>query len=113
MKKHIIKFRATDKAEFQTIIDGRKTVETRANTVKYQNYEVGDILVIKCGSESVEKTINKIEHYVSVEALIKSIGLKNVMPLFEGNTKDAEAIWNSFPGYKAKIAKYGLVAFYI
>lgn len=112
MKKHVLKFRSTDKAEFQTILDGRKTVETRANTISFQNYSVGDILVIKCGSESIEKPIKKIKNFPSIEALIKEVGLKNVMPLCK-DLNEAEKIWYSFPDYKEKIAKHGLVAFYI
>lgn len=112
MKKHVLKFRSTDIAEFNTIVDGRKTIETRANTVSYQNYEVGDILVIKCGSESVEKTIIKIQKFTSVKELVDSAGLKNVMPLCS-SLEEAEKIWYSFPEYKEKIQKNGLVAFYI
>lgn len=112
MKKHVLKFRATDKAEFNTILDGSKTVETRANTVSYQNYEVGDVLVIKCGSESVEKPITKIQKFAGVEELVKAVGLKNVMPLCN-SLEEAEKIWYSFPGYKEKIQKNGLVAFYM
>jgi ASC-1-like (ASCH) protein len=113
MKKHVLKFRATDKAEFETIVNGRKTVETRANTVSFKNYEVGDILVIKCGNESVEKSIINIQKFDSVADCIGSVGLKNVMPLFKGTPKEAEKLWYSFPGYKEKITQHGLVAFYI
>ncbi|MBI2798662.1 hypothetical protein HYX70_05260 [Candidatus Saccharibacteria bacterium] len=112
MKQHVLKFRASDKAEFQTITDGKKTVETRAATDRYKKFEVGDVLVIKCGGEQVEKTIKKIKIYSGVDELIESVGLPNVMPLVK-DIEEAKRAWYSYPGYKEKIAEYGLVAWYI
>lgn len=112
MNKYILKFRASDKAEFETIIDGRKTVETRAATPRYQKVEAGDTLVIKCGDETVEKKVKKIEHFGSIDELIKSVGLENVMPLAP-NIDQAKSVWRSFPGYDQKIKQYGLIAWYI
>lgn len=112
MKTHIIKFRAVDKVNFDTIVDGRKTVETRAATVRYQNYAAGDILLIKCGADEVQKPIKKIATFPGIEALVSEVGLKNVMPLCN-SPEEAEKIWYSFPGYKEKIQKHGLIAFYI
>lgn len=112
MKKHILKFRAVDKINFDTILDGRKTIETRANTIMYQNFQVGDVLIIKCGAGYIEKTIKKIEHFNGIDELINKVGIKNVMPLCN-SIEDAKKIWYSFPGYKEKIEQFGLVAFYI
>lgn len=112
MKRHIIKFRAVDKINFDTILDGSKSVETRAATNKYRAFETGDILVIMCGNEKIEKPIKKIEHFDSIDSLVESVGLKNVMPLAK-DLAEAKKAWYSFPGYKAKIAQYGLITFYI
>lgn len=112
MKTHTLVFRASDKVEFDTIVDGRKTIETRAATPKYQKIQAGDILRIKCGDEQIEKKVKKIEQFKSIEKLLSKVALKYVMPLAK-NDDEAKNVWYSFSGYREKIEKFGLLAFYI
>lgn len=70
---------------------------------------MGDVLVIKCGDQSIEKEVKKVENFASVDELIQSAGLAAVMPLAK-DVESAKKVWYSFPGYKAKIDQYGLVA---
>ncbi|HVE80637.1 MAG TPA: ASCH domain-containing protein [Candidatus Dormibacteraeota bacterium] len=112
MKKHILRFRAGDKDEFEDIRVGRKTVETRAGTVKFKKIEVGDTLVIKCGSDTIEKTVKDIRHYKSVEDIYKSGDFGKVMPGIE-SLEEAEKVYYGFQGYREKIAEHGILAFYL
>ncbi len=110
--KHRLVFRAGDKAEFQTIVDGRKLVETRAATPKYRKVEVGDTLVISCGGEQVEKEVRHVSIYDSIDSLLANENLHDVMPLV-ADEAEARKVWRSYPGYDEKIAKYGIVAWQI
>lgn len=110
--KHRLVFRASDKAEFQTIVDGRKSIETRAATPKYLKVETGDTLVISCGGEKIEKVVQHVSIYDSIDSLLANERLADIMPLARDEA-EARKAWHSYPGYDEKIAKYGLVAWRI
>jgi ASC-1-like (ASCH) protein len=55
MKKYILKIAETGRYIFDAIKKGKKKVETRAGTEKYQKIVAGDILVFSCGKDSFEK----------------------------------------------------------
>lgn len=109
--KHRLVFRAGDKS-FDAIVDGRKTVETRAATPKYRKVAVGDELVVRCGEDTITKVVKRVEIYLGVDELVAAVGLNNVMPLVE-NVEQAKQEWYSYPGYRDKIAQHGLVAWHI
>ncbi len=107
--KHILRFRAGDKDIWQAIKNGKKKVETRAGTVKYQKVAVGDELEFVCVGQKLIKKITKVEHFKSVEALCKKYRPSQINP----NAKtEAELIkmYSKFSGYTEKIKKYGLLA---
>jgi ASC-1-like (ASCH) protein len=110
MKKHTIRFRAVDKNNFDEIKNGSKSVETRAATEKYQKIKSGDSFVIVCGKSRMNKTIKRARHFRTISALIKTVGLKKVMPDVS-TIEEAKRRWNSYPGYKEKIKQHGLMAF--
>lgn len=110
--KHRLVFRASDQAEFETIVDGRKTVESRAATPRYRKVEAGDTLAINCGKDTITKVVKRVEIYPGIDELVAAVGLSNVMPLVK-NVKQAKQEWYSYPGYRDKIAQHGLVAWYI
>jgi ASC-1-like (ASCH) protein len=112
MKKHTLRFRTVDRVDFDTLVDGRKTVETRAATDKYKKIQVGDVLVIKCGDEVIEKAVKKVEIFTGIDELVSAVGLHNIMPLVK-DLAEAKKVWYSYPGYKEKIEKHGLVAWHI
>lgn len=112
MDKHILKIRAVDKDIFVAIRDGVKTIETRAATPKYQNVKVGDELEIRCAKEKLVKVVKAIQHYDSVESIYHSADFSQVMPGV--TTLDgAKQVLYAFPRNQAKIARYGLLAFYL
>ncbi|MEK9157664.1 MAG: hypothetical protein AAB638_00585 [Patescibacteria group bacterium] len=110
MKTHTLKFRAVNKDTFEAIESNKKKVETRAGTVKNTKIEVGDVLKFVCGKESFEKKVSNIKKYKNIKAILKDYEPKEINPKLktEGETID---MYYSFPKYKEKIKKYGLIAF--
>jgi ASC-1-like (ASCH) protein len=110
MKTHRVVFRAVDRAKFDDVRRGVKTIETRAGTPKYQNIEAGDELLFVCGKDSFTKRITAVKHFDSLDAMFDELPLKSIMPW--ANTRaEAYQTYYSFPTYKEKLAEYGIVAF--
>lgn len=110
MEKYILIFRQIDRDKFEALRRGQKKIETRAASIKYQKILPGDVLVFKCGQEKFEKIVKKVSVFKDVASLFSKYKWKDIMPL--ANSKaEAEAAYDSFPGYKEKIKKFGLVAF--
>jgi len=110
MKKHILKIRKVDKIVFDSIKENKKTIETRAATDKYRKIEKNDILVFVCDNETIEKEIKKVECYKNIDQMVKVIDFKKIMP-FVNSIEEMKKVYFSFPGYKEKIEKFGLVVF--
>jgi len=110
MAKHVLKIRKADGEFLDLIRSGRKTIETRAATKKYQKIKVGDLLRFVCGKKIVEKKVSEIQHFKTIDILLKRLDLGKIMP-HVSSLEQAKQIWFSFPNYKEKIQKYGLLAF--
>ena len=110
MKTWTLRLRATDKSIFNEIKSGTKSIETRAGTIRYQPIEVGDTLVFVCGSNRCTKKIVKKFHWTSIDAMVRNIGFKKVMPSVN-SVKEMKNAYVSYPDYKKKIKKYGLLGF--
>ncbi len=110
MPAHLLRFRAVNKDTFEALKSGSKKVETRAGTVKNTKIKVGDTLKFVCGKNSFEKDVAKVEHFKNIKALLKTYKPKDINPNLrtEGETID---MYYSYPNYREKIKKYGLVAF--
>ncbi len=80
MKTWTLRFRAADKKNFDEVKNGSKPIETRAATIKYQPIEIGDTLLFVCGKERLSKKILKKQHFPSIDAMIKKIPYKKIMP---------------------------------
>ncbi len=65
---------------FEDLRTGRKSVETRAATVKYANLAEGDTLVFVCGDERFSKTIATVRRWPTIDAMTKEIPREAVMP---------------------------------
>ena len=109
MSKHTVKFRAVNRDIFLDIKSGKKSVETRAATERYQNIKAGDIIVLVCGKERFQKKIKKARIFKSIRALIKTYPIKKIMPGMTTEKELREAYYG-YPGYKEKIQKHGIVA---
>lgn len=109
MTKLQLRFRQIDRDKYQAIVDGRKTVETRAATPKYRQLATGDELVAVCGQDNYRTTIKRVRHFGSIAALLDYYGIDAVLPGVR-SLAEATAIYHSFPGYKGKIKDHGLLA---
>ncbi len=109
MTKHTVKFRAVNRDIFLDIKSGKKSVETRAATERYQNIKAGDIIVLVCGKERFKKKVKKAKIFKSVTALLKTYPLKKIMPKMKSQKEWREELY-TYPNYKEKIRKHGIIA---
>lgn len=109
-RKIILKFRVVNSYIFEMIKNGKKQVETRAGSPKYFDIKAGDILVFACGNNKFQKEIKKVRKFKNVEALHKIYKPIDINPKTK-TVQESARMYYSFPGYKEKIKKYGLVAF--
>lgn len=110
MKNWTLRFRVTDKHNFDEVKDGRKRIETRAGTIKYQPIKAGDTLTFVCGGEHCVKKISKRFHWPSVDAMLGEVDLKKIMPSVE-SVEEMKKAYASYPGYEQKIKEHGLLGF--
>ncbi len=111
MEKRIITLRCreTDRYIFEAFCNGKKKVETRAATSRYQSIKAGDILRLVCGKDKFERRIKKVKVFKTVGTLLKKYKVSEINPKVK-SAKELEAMFYGFSGYREKIKKYGLVA---
>ena len=112
MKKWILRFRAVDKNNFIEIKNGKKVIETRAATPKYRQIKEGDILEIVCGNQRIQKKIKRVHIFKSIGGMIKAIPFHKIMPSVK-SLSEMRQIYYSYPGYREKLKKHGVIAFEI
>ncbi len=110
MKSYTLKFKATDRVDFDRLREGIKTVETRAAGPKYQSIGAGDVLVFVCGKQRFSKTIKKKHHFKSIASMFRKIPFKKIWPEAK-SAKEPEKIYYSYPNYEEKIKNFGIFAF--
>lgn len=86
-----------------------KKVETRAASVKYRNINVGDNVILVCGKNKFEKRIDKVKIFKTINALLLEYKANEINPKTKSK-QELQETYDSFPGYKEKIKKYGLIA---
>ncbi len=104
-----IRFRKVNRDVFEAIREKTKQIETRAGTNKYKSVAAGDCLILVCGKNKILKKVKRAEHFKTISALLRKYQPIKINP-FCKTKKDIEKMYLSFPGYKEKIRKYGLVA---
>ncbi len=109
MKKFLVRFREVDYQNFQAVVKGKKTVETRAATPKYQDIKPGDVLVMTCRGEKAEKIIKSVQHFWGLDQIFKQIDYRRIMPA-AATIAEAKAVYDSYPGYREKLKKFGILA---
>jgi ASC-1-like (ASCH) protein len=112
MRTWILRLRATDTALFEDIRAGRKRVETRAATPRYQPVALGDTLVFVCGSRRCKKRITRVQRFKSIAALVKAIPFRLIMPSAR-SLAEVKEIYAGYSGYAEKIQTFGIVAWHI
>jgi ASC-1-like (ASCH) protein len=109
-KKRVFFIAAKEKAIFDALASGAKKVETRAATPKALLVQEGDIAVFLCAKERLERRVLKVSRFPSIDALLERYEPKEINPGV-GNASELKAMYEAFPGYREKIAQYGIVAF--
>lgn len=104
-----LKFREVNRDIFEAIRSGRKKVETRAATDKYRLIKPGDKVVFICGKDKFEKAVRRAEVFKTISGLLKKYKVKQINPKLKSE-KELREMYFSFPNYKEKIKKYGLIA---
>lgn len=69
----------------------------------------GDTLLFLCGGEKFSRKVLRVAHYPTLEELFKAEKLSSIVPWVKSED-EARKIYYSFPGYKQKIKKFGIVA---
>lgn len=98
-----------NRENFLDIKSGKKTIETRAATKRYGQIKAGDMLVLICGKEKFEKEVKKARIFKTIRALVKVHPIKTIMPGLK-TEEELRGEYYSYPDYKDKIKKYGLIA---
>jgi ASC-1-like (ASCH) protein len=104
-----LRFRSVNKKIFDAIRAGKKKVETRAATVRYRKIKKGDTLIFSCGKLRFEKKVKNAKVYKNIPALLKKYSFKTINP-FVKSASELEKMYYSFPGYREKIKKFGIIA---
>ncbi len=105
-----VKFRAVDRDGFEAIRSGFKPIETRAASPKYRNVVAGDSLVITCVKDKFTKRVKSVRHFPSLDSMFAELEIKKIDP-FSSTVEEAKRRYDSFPGYKQKLAEFGIIAF--
>ena len=79
-------------------------------TDRFRKIEAGDALIFFAGGEKLEKKVKSVGIYKGVDELISEIDFRKVMP-FVSSVEEMKKVYYSFPNYKEKINKFGLIVF--
>ena len=112
MKKYILRFSQSNKssrASFKNLGNRSKKIETRAGSPKFKNIQKGERLVLVCGKEKFEKKVKKATTFKTIDSMLLKYKLVDIMPELETKAELKKAYF-SYPGYKEKIKKFGLIA---
>jgi hypothetical protein len=111
MRTWVLRIRTADRPIFDALVDGRKTIETRARSPAARTYNPvppADTLLFLCGPARLRRTVARVAIYPSPAALAAHEDVRRVMPWLAD--ADLAAVYESFPGYPERIARHGLVA---
>ena len=109
-KTYTLRFAKANLETWQSIKSGKKKVETRAGTIKYLPIKKGDTLIMSCAGKKFKKEIKNVTHFKNLTSLFKKYSPNTIHPGI-GGTKNMIVQYHSFPGYKEKIAEFGILAF--
>ncbi len=110
MKEYRLLIRKKDKPFFEAIEKGLKKIETRAGSSTYLKIKEGDVLVFSCSGKKLKKRVEKVYHFKTVDKLLDKFNFKEIMP-FASSEMEAKKLWYTFPKYKERLSKYGILAF--
>ena len=108
-REHKLNIRAVDRAIFMAIKTGRKKIDTRAATVKLCKIKTNDTVVFVCGREKLKRKVKSARLFKSIAALLRCYRARQINPAIS-SAKELTKMYYSFPNYKEKIKKFGLIA---
>jgi len=111
-KIYALRFRAVDRDIFEAIKSGKKKIETRAAIANYRKIGRGDTIVFVCGQKKIKKEVAQAELYKTIGALFKHYKIKDIFPSL-ATISEVRRTYYSFPNYREKLKKYGLIAWRI
>lgn len=106
---------------FSLVKNNIKTIEGRIYDEKRKQINIGDTIKFynKDKSEYLTKVVSNIIIYYpfniyvnTIDRALREAKLKNILPGITTYKKGVE-VYESIPGYKEKIKKYGFVLFYL
>lgn len=106
----LFRFRKSDHDLFDTVVNGKKTVETRACEPKYAKIKIGDNITLACGKDRFTARVMKITRFKSLNSLLRTYRFDMINPLVKSRSKLLK-MYGGFPNYDKLIKKYGLVTF--
>ena len=109
-KVFILRFRRINKDIFDAINNNRKKFETRAATKRYKTMKPWDRVVLICERHKFNKLVKRVQLFPTIGALLKHYKPSQINPKLK-TEKELRAMYNSFPAYKEKIKKCGLLVF--
>lgn len=110
MKTWRLPFRAVDRDKFEALRRGEKSIETRAGGPKYRGMAEGDLAVISCGAEKLERRIVNLRHFDTLDELFAAVPYEQVFP-WAKDLDEAKSSYDAYPGYAERIKGYGILAF--
>jgi len=111
----VLRMRAVDRSIFMAVKNGTKSLETRAlNDPKrarsYSGITKGDSVVFVCGKKRVRMRVGRVARYRSVAGLLRTEPYRRIAP-WTTSRKEAAAMYDTFPGYRERIKKFGIICF--
>jgi ASC-1-like (ASCH) protein len=104
-----LRFREVNRDIFEAIQGNRKTIETRAATVRYREIKKGDRVILVCGKDVFEKSVADAQIFKSIDDLFKKYKVKQINPNVE-TEEEMRKLYYSFSGYREKIKTHGIIA---
>ena len=109
-KTYVLTFSVKNTDIFEALKNGEKKVETRAATKRYSGVRAGDTLEFKCAGKVFTRKVLEVQIFKSMSALLKCYSPETINPSVSSK-EELRKMYYSFPGYREKIKKHGLVAF--
>ena len=99
---------------YDQIMSGRKSVEIRLNSANFNKVlPAGGLLILRCRDlPSLRVRVSHCEVFSNSFELLTSVGFKNYCP-DAGTLEEAQAVFLSFPGYRALENRVGVVCYHL
>jgi len=80
----------------------------KTEIVSLSELKINDVIMFVCGKEILKKKIKSAENFKTISALLKKYKPQQINPRIKIE-KELRKMWYSFPNYRKKIRKHGLV----